>query len=223
VSNTDEEDNVPLNQMHTSAAQEKVPSISRTLLGLGRPSLATSKRPPKHCGSIVKRAIFGTLMNRNTNVGPVHGFGNPTTQQHSNDGSSGGKCPSDARKVQPFYMGPTLGGSSRYPTSPTSREPDVDENNDISKGRHLKRFVKTKVGDNIQIGLHNLIAEVEGEVAMNYGNEEQVLENDEMTNNDGTDWKEAPCDGNVVMPGVFISNVGTSSANLRPRRRSRAS
>jgi hypothetical protein len=34
---------------------------------------------------------------------------------------------------------------------------------------------------------------------MNYGNEEQVLGDDDMTNNDGTDHEEAPCNGNVVM------------------------
>jgi hypothetical protein len=88
---------------------------------------------------------------------------------------------------------------SRTNTSTVFCGPDVDENNDISKGRHLKRFVKTKIGDNVQIGLRNLSLEVEREVAMNYGNEEQVLGNDEMTDSDGTDHEEAPCDGNVVM------------------------
>jgi hypothetical protein len=58
---------------------------------------------------------------------------------------------------------------------------------------------------------------------MNYGDEEHVLGNDEMTNSDGTDREEAPCASNVVMPSVVISNVGTPSINLRPSRRSRAS
>jgi hypothetical protein len=30
-----------------------------------------------------------------------------------------------------------------------------------------------------------------------------------MTDNDGTDCEEAPCDGDVVIPGVVTSNVGT--------------
>jgi hypothetical protein len=58
---------------------------------------------------------------------------------------------------------------------------------------------------------------------MNYGDEDQVLGNDEMTDGDGTDREEAPYYGDVVMLGVVTSNVGTSSINLRPRRRSRAS
>jgi hypothetical protein len=44
-----------------------------------------------------------------------------------------------------------------------------------------------------------------------------------MTNSDGTDCEEAPCDGDVIMPGVVTSNVGTLSFNMRPRRCSRAS
>jgi hypothetical protein len=36
-----------------------------------------------------------------------------------------------------------------------------------------------------------------------------VLGDDEMTDNDGTDCEEAPCDGDVVIPGVVTSNVGT--------------
>jgi hypothetical protein len=75
------------------------------------------------------------------------------------------------------------------------------------------------VGNNIQIGLRNLNSEVEGEVVTNYGNKEQVLGDDEMT--DGADREEAPCDGDVVMRGVVTSNVGSTSVNLRPRRRSR--
>jgi hypothetical protein len=162
-------------------------------------------------------------MTRNTNVEPAHGSSSSTTRQHSKEGSHGGKHPLDATEVHPFYTGPTRGGSSRIPTSTTSRRPDVDEDNDNCNERRLKQFVKTKVGDNIQIGLRNLNSKVEGEVATNYGDEEQVLGDDEMTDGDGTDREETPCDGNVVMPGVVTSNIETPSVNLRPRRCSRAS
>jgi hypothetical protein len=123
----------------------------------------------------------------------------------------------DAREVRAFYTGPTPGDSSRTPTSTAFRGPDADKDNGISKGRRLKWFVKTKVEDNIQIGFCNLNLEVEGEVAMNYGNEEQVLGDDEMTVSDGTHCREPPCDGDVIMPGVVTSNVGTPSINLKPR------
>jgi hypothetical protein len=69
------------------------------------------------------RSISGSSMNRNTDVGPVHGSGSPTTRQNSNEGSHGGKCPLDAIVVRSFYIGPTLGGSSR---PLTSHGPDVD-------------------------------------------------------------------------------------------------
>jgi hypothetical protein len=186
VNNTNEDGNAPLNHMYTSAMQERVASIGTTLVGLERPSRRMSREPPKHCGSTMEHSISGTSMNRNTNVGPVHDSGSPTTRQHSNEGSRGGKCPLDAIKVHPFYTGPILGGSSRTPTSTASRGPDVDEDINNSMGRRIKRFVKTKAGNNIQIGLCNLNSEVEGEVAMNYGNKEQVLEDDEMMDGAGT-------------------------------------
>ena len=44
VNNTDEEDNVPLNEICSIIVQERVPSIGRTLIGLGRPSPLTSNR-----------------------------------------------------------------------------------------------------------------------------------------------------------------------------------
>jgi hypothetical protein len=44
-----------------------------------------------------------------------------------------------------------------------------------------------------------------------------------MTNGDGTDHNETPYDGDVVMPSVVTSNVGTPNVNLRPRCHSRAS
>jgi hypothetical protein len=167
MNNTNEEDNAPLNHMYTSATQERVASICTTLVGLGRPSCEMSRRPLKHRGSTVERSIFGTLMTRNTNVGPTHSSGNPITRQHSKEDSCGGKCPLNATEVCPFHTGPTRGNSSRTPTSTAYRGLDVDEDNDNFNGRHLKWFVKTKIGDNIQIGLHNLNSEVEGEVAMN--------------------------------------------------------
>jgi hypothetical protein len=115
-------------------------------------------------------------------------------------------------------MGPTLRGSFR---PPTSRGPDVDEDINTFTRRRVKQFVTTMVGNNIQIGLRNLNSEVEGEVVTNYGNEEHVLGDDEITDDAGTDREEAPCDGDVVMRGVVTSNVGSTSVNLRPRRRSR--
>jgi hypothetical protein len=124
----------------------------------------------------------------------------------------------EATVVRPFYTGPTLGGSSRLATS---HGPDVGEDIKNSMGRLVKRFVTTIVGNNIQIGLRNLNSEVEREVVTNYGDEEQVLGDDEMTDGAGADREEAPCDGNVVMRGVLTSNVGSTSVNLRPRRRNR--
>jgi hypothetical protein len=218
VNNTNDVNNEPLSHMVTSALWEKVPSIGTTLVGLGRPSRGTSSRPPKHRGSIVDRSIFGSSMNRNANIGPMHASGSHTTRQNSSEGSRGGKRPLEATVVRPFYMGPTLGGSSR---PATSRGPDVDKDINNSTGRRVKRFVTTMVGNNIQISLRNLNFEVEGEVVMNYGDEEQLLGDDEMTDGAGTDREEAPCDGDVVMRGVVTSNVGSTSVNLRPRRRNR--
>jgi hypothetical protein len=48
-----------------------------------------------------------------------------------------------------------------------------------------------------------------------------VLGDDEMTDDAGTDCEEAPCDGDVVMRGIVTSNVGSTSVNLRLRRRSK--
>jgi hypothetical protein len=79
MDNAVEEDNVPLNQMFPIVVEERVPSISRTFVGLGRPSLPTRNRPPIHYGPTMEHAISGTSMNRNTNVGPAYGFGNPLT------------------------------------------------------------------------------------------------------------------------------------------------
>jgi hypothetical protein len=150
VNNTNGEDNAPLNHMYTSATQERMASIGTPLVGLGRQSCGTSRRPLRHCGPTMKRSISGTSMNRNTNVGPAHGSCSPTIQQQSNKSFRGGKHPLDAREVRPFLTGPTSGGSSRTPTSTASRGPDVDEDNNISKKRLVKWFVKTMVGDNIQ-------------------------------------------------------------------------
>jgi hypothetical protein len=163
--------------MVTSALRERVASIGTTFVGLGRPSRGTSSRPPsRHRGSTVDHSISRCSMNRNTNVGPVHAFESHTTRQNSNEGSCGGKRPLEATVVRPFYTGPTLGGSSR---PPTSRGPDVDEDINNSMGRRVKQFVTTMVGNNIQISLRNLNSEVEGEVVTNYGDEEQVLGDDE--------------------------------------------
>jgi hypothetical protein len=218
VNNKNDFDNEPLSHMVTSALRKRVASIGTTLVGLGRPSRGTSSRPPRHRGSTVDHSISGSPMNRNTNVEPVHASRSCTTQQNSNEGSRGGKRPLEATVVRAFYTGPILGGSSR-PT--TSRGLDVDEDINNSTERRVKRFVTTKVGNNIQIGLRNLNFEVEGEVVTNYGDKEQVLGDDEMTDSAGTNREEAPCDGNVVMRGVVTSNVGSTSVNLRPRRRNR--
>jgi hypothetical protein len=58
---------------------------------------------------------------------------------------------------------------------------------------------------------------------MNYGDEELVLGNDEMTDTDGTDREEAPCNGDVVMLSVDTSNVGIPCVVLRLRCQSMAS
>jgi hypothetical protein len=58
------------------------------------------------------------------------------------------------------------------------------------------------------IHLCNLTLEVEREVSMNYNNVEQVLEDNEMMDTDGTNCKEAPCDADIVMLDVVIPNIG---------------
>jgi hypothetical protein len=60
--------------------------------------------------------------------------------------------------------------------------------------------VKTKIIDNVQYGLYNLTLEVKREVPMNFGNEEHVLGDDEMTNTNGTYHEETHCNADVVMP-----------------------
>jgi hypothetical protein len=218
VINTNDIDNEPLSHIVTSAPRERVASIGTTLVGLGRPSRGTSSIPPRHRRSTMDHSIYGSSMNRNIDAGPVYAPGSHTTQQNSSEGSRGGKRPLEATIVRPFYTGHTLGASSR---PATSRGLDVDENINNSTGRCVKRFVKTKVGNNIHIGLRNLNSEVEGEVVTNYGDEEQVLGDDEITDGAGTDREQAPCDGDVVMQGVATSNVGSTSDTLRPRRRNR--
>jgi hypothetical protein len=218
VINTNDVDNEPLSYIVTSAPRERVASIGTTLIGLGRPSRGMSSIPLRHRGSTVDHSIFGSSMNRNIYAGPVHASGSRTTRQNSSKGSRGGKRPLEAIVVRPFYTGPTLGGSSR---PAIARGPDVDEDINNSIGRRVKRFVKTKVGNNIHIGLRNLNSKVEGEVVTNYGDEEQVLGDDEMTDGADINREEAPCDGDVVMRGVATSNVGSTSINLRPRRRNR--
>jgi hypothetical protein len=195
-----------------------VASIGTTLVGLGRPSCGTSSRPPRHRGSTVDRSISGFSMNKNTNVGPVHASGSRTTRQNSNKGSRGGKRPLETIIVRSFYTGPTLEDSCR---PPTSRGPAVDEDINNSTGGRVKQFVTTMVGNSIQIGLRNLNSEVEREVVMNYGDEEQVLGDDEMTDGVNTDREEALCNGDVVVRGVVISNVKSTSVNMRPRRHNR--
>ena len=48
-----------------------------------------------------------------------------------------------------------------------------------------------------------------------------MLGDNEMTDGASKNREEAPCDGDVVMRGVTTSNVGSTSINLRPRRRTR--
>ena len=196
VINTNDVNNEPLSYIVTSAPRERVASIDTTLVGLGRPSRGMLSRPPRHCGSTVDRSISRSSMNRNTDVGPVHASGSCTTRQNSNKGSRGGKRPLEAIVVRPFYTRPILQGSSRLATS---HGPNVDEDINNSTGRRIKQFVKTKVGNNIHIDPRNLNSEVEREVVINYGDEQQVLGDDEMTNGANTDCEEAPCDGDVVM------------------------
>jgi hypothetical protein len=50
MDNVVEEDDVLLIQMFPTVVEEKVPSIGRTLVGLGRPSPPTSNRPPVYSG-----------------------------------------------------------------------------------------------------------------------------------------------------------------------------
>jgi hypothetical protein len=87
----------------------------------------------------------------------------------------------------------------------------------------VKRFVKTKVAGTVRIGLRDLSSEVEGEVPMNFGYEEQPLEDDEMTDGDGPDREEAPSDDDVVIAGAGTSTNGPPNAIQRSQRRRRAS
>jgi hypothetical protein len=48
----------------------------------------------------------------------------------------------------------------------------------------------------------------------------QVLGNDEMMDGASIDREKAPYDGDVVIRGVITSNIGSTSVNLRSRRRS---
>jgi hypothetical protein len=180
VNNTSKEENVPVNEMHTEDVQGSMPSIGTTLVVLGRTILETSTRPSKHRGPTVQRFVPRTSGNRNSNDGPRDRSRDPRTGQQSKNRSQGRKRPLDAREVRPFYTEGTRGGSSKTPTSTVVRGLDVDENNNISTIRHVKRFVKTKVIGTVQISLHNLSSEVEEEVPMNFGYEEQTLGNDEM-------------------------------------------
>lgn len=58
---------------------------------------------------------------------------------------------------------------------------------------------------------------------MNYGNKKQVLGNNEIIDIDDTYHEEAPCNTNVVMPGVVILDIGTPSIVVRSKHHSRAS
>jgi hypothetical protein len=200
-----------------------MPSIGTTLVALGRTTLGTSNRPPKHRGPIVQRSVPRTSGNRNSNDGSRDCSKDPQIGQQSKNGSQGRKRPLDAREVQPFYTEGMRGGSSRTPTSIVVRGPNVDENNDISTTWHVKQFIKTKVAGTVQIGLHNLSSKVEGEVPMNFGYEEQPLGDDEMTDSDGPDREEAPSDDDVVIVGAATSTNGPSNAIRRSQRRRRAS
>jgi hypothetical protein len=145
VNNTSREENVLVNEMHMEDVQGSMPSIGTTLIALGRTTLGTSNRPPKHQGPRVQRSVLRTFGNRNSNDGPWDSSRDPRIGQQSKNGSQGCKRLLDAREVWPFYTEGTRGGSSRIPTSIVVHGPDVDEKNDISTTRRVKRFVKTKV------------------------------------------------------------------------------
>lgn len=49
-----------------------------------------------------------------------------------------------------------------------------------------------------------------------------MLVDNEMTNMDGTNHKDAPCDGDVVMPGVVTSDVGIPNVVIKPRHHGKA-
>jgi hypothetical protein len=223
VNNTSREENVPINEMLTEDVQGSMPSIGTALVALCRTTLGTSNRPPKHRGPTIQRSVPRTSGNRNSNDGPRDSSRDPRTRQQSKNGSQDHKHPLEAREVRPFYTKGTRGDSSRTPTSTVVRGLDVDENNDISTTRRVKRFVKTKVAGTIQIGLRNLSSEVEGEVPMNFGYEEQPLGDDEMTDSDGPDREEAPSDDDVVIAGAGTSTNGPPNAIRRSQRRRRAS
>jgi hypothetical protein len=202
VNNTSREENVPINEMHTEDVQGSMPSIGTALVALGRTTLGTSNRPPKHRGPTVQCSVLRTSGNRNSNDGPQDSSRDPRTGQQSKNGSQGRKRPFGSSRSSTFLYGGDARGSSRTPTSTVVRGPDVDENNYISTTRHVKQFVKTKVAGTIQIGLRNLSSEVEGEVPMNFGYEEQPLGDDEMTDSDGLDREKAPSDDDVVIAGA---------------------
>jgi hypothetical protein len=70
MNNTSREENVPINEIHTEDVQGSMPSIGKTFVVLGRTTLGTSNRPPKHRGPIVQRSVPRTSGNRNSNDRP---------------------------------------------------------------------------------------------------------------------------------------------------------
>lgn len=136
--------------------QQRVSSIGTIFVGLGRP-MAMSNRTLVHRRTTLHHAILKTLINKNT------------IRWHSSKGfhcKQGGKQPIDVREVQHFFTQSIPKGSSKTPTSNAFCGSDVDSNSKSSKKRHVKQFLKTWIGDNVQYGLHNLISKVEEKVSM---------------------------------------------------------
>jgi hypothetical protein len=73
-----------------------MPSIGTTLVALGRTTLETSNRPPKHRGPTIQHSNPRTSDSRNLNDGPRDSSRDPQIGQQSKDGSQGRKRPLDA-------------------------------------------------------------------------------------------------------------------------------
>lgn len=78
MDDVDLDKNVPIDQISLIVAQQRMISIGKTLVNLGRLSLAMFYKPLIHCRAIIDRANLRISILVNTNVGPLYNSNNPT-------------------------------------------------------------------------------------------------------------------------------------------------
>jgi hypothetical protein len=83
MDDVDLDKNVPIGQISLIVAQQRVISIGKTLVGLGRLSLAMFYRPLVHCRAIMDCTNLRISILINTNVGPLYDSSNPTARPKS--------------------------------------------------------------------------------------------------------------------------------------------